>query len=80
MPSGVWERHSELATLECTRTQCNSAGKVAKYSRFFCPLTLRVLQLMELGPSFDSVGFGELGSEPLVQQVLNFYFKLYSRK
>jgi hypothetical protein len=28
----------ELATLECIRTQCNSEGKVAKYSRFFRPL------------------------------------------
>jgi hypothetical protein len=28
----------ELASLECIRTQCNSEGKVAKYSRFFRPL------------------------------------------
>jgi hypothetical protein len=38
MPSGVWERHTELATLECIRTQCNSEGKVAKYTRSFRPL------------------------------------------
>jgi hypothetical protein len=38
MPSGIRERHTELATLECIRTQCNSEGKVAKYSQFFRPL------------------------------------------
>jgi hypothetical protein len=38
MPSGIRERHTELATLDCIRTQCNSEGKVAKYSWFFRPL------------------------------------------
>jgi hypothetical protein len=32
----------ELATLEGIRTQCNSEGKVAKYSRFFRPLVRTV--------------------------------------
>jgi hypothetical protein len=40
MSSGVRERHTELATLECIRTQCNSERKVAKYSRFFRPLVI----------------------------------------
>jgi hypothetical protein len=33
----------ELATLESIRTQCNSEGKVAKYSRFFRPLVFCAL-------------------------------------
>jgi hypothetical protein len=49
MPSGVRERHSELATLKCIRTQCNSEGKVAKYSRFFRPLLSIVLSIVMYG-------------------------------
>jgi hypothetical protein len=52
MPSGVRERHSELATLECIRTQCNSEGKVAKYSRFFRPLFLGVIEVLLPGIQF----------------------------
>jgi hypothetical protein len=35
----------ELATLECIRAQCNSEGKVAKYSRFFRPLPQTIYRI-----------------------------------